>query len=227
MDQSDLDKMFEGLVPDVDNAAATVRCIVELAYFETRATGSKKLSHVARFRVQQCVSPLLKDLPAPWDKLTNTELSRFGNKIQNARQTDFKYWRPHGVTRADLPFSIFCKETRRRIFRYFAEPLQAHIKAVQWVVDAKVTKSYYAVLKDLARLCDSTDCLEESIGLEALKASITAAKGKADELKEQLNRLGPEEDDSHLVTKLKRVLAESADLSRQLQEKLRQPPNDT
>ncbi len=126
--EQSFDKLFEGLPVDEASAATTARCFVELAYFETRWRGHNlKLRPTALSRVLQCVAPQALEIPPPFNKLTQAELSRFEQKIKNAKHTPFKYFQD-GIIDADLPFSIFCKETKRRIFRFFAEPLKNQIR---------------------------------------------------------------------------------------------------
>jgi hypothetical protein len=220
--EQSLDKLFEGLPVDEASAATTARCLVELAYFETRwGRHHLKLRPTALSRVLQCVAPQALEIPFPFNKLTQDELSRFGEKIKNAKHTAFKYYQD-GIIDADLPFSIFCKETKRRIFRFFAEPLKNQI---QWarqsgMVDSKRQETYHHILRTLARHCESLVCLTGGDEMASLRASLASATSKRDTLKEQLQQLAPSEDGFGLENKLKKAQAEAAQLSAQIQKRL-------
>ncbi len=140
----------------------------------------------------------------------------------NAKETEFRYWHQDGITPARLPFIIFCKETKRRIFRFLAEPLKNQI---QWaiesgMIDAKRQETYHHWLQVLARHCESLDCLTEDDVVASLKVSIATAKSKCNHLKEQLQQLAPSEEGSGLENKLKKAQVEAAQLSAQLQKRL-------
>jgi hypothetical protein len=219
--EQSLDKLFEGLPVDEASAASTARCLVELAYFETRATGQnlKKLRPTALSRAMQCVAPQALEIPSLLKKQTGDELSRFGQKIVNAKHTAFKYYQD-GIIDADLPFSIFCKETKRRIYRFFAEPLKNQIRDSGWAVAPKRLETYHHILRTLARHCESLDCLTGGDEMASLRASLDLEKSKCNALKEQLEQLAPSEDGTGLENKLKRAQAEAAQLSAQIQKRL-------
>ncbi len=218
--EQSLDKLFEGLPVDEASAATTARCLVELAYFETRwGRNHLKLSATALSRALQCVAPQALEIPPPFNKLMRDELSNFGQKIKNAKHTPFKYFQDR-IIDADLPFSIFCKETKRRIFRFFAEPLKNQIRDCGWAVAPNRLETYHHILRTLARHCESLVCLTGADDMASLRASLDLAKSQCEALKEQLERLAPSEDGSGLENKYKKALAEAAQLSAQIQKRL-------
>jgi hypothetical protein len=231
MDQSpleqSLDKLFEGLTVNEASAVTNARCLVELAYFETRAKGQnfkRKLRPTVLSRVMHCVALQSSEIPPLFTKLTGDELSRFGQKIISAKEIEFKYYQD-GITSASLPLPIFCRETKRRIFRFLADPLKNQIEWARQsgMVDSKRLETYFDILRILARHCESLDCLKKDDEVASLRASLDSIKSKCKTIKEQLQQLAPSQDSTGLENKLRKAQGEAAQLSAQIQ-KHHEPP---
>jgi hypothetical protein len=220
-----LDRIFEGLVLNDSNAAEIVRSIVELTFFEFRMRGvSKGKSQSIEGRIRAALSvDSQQQIPESFTKLANDEQSKFGRRQTEARELVFSCLRENETKQMILPFGILGKNTKQRIFRYFAEPVREAIREAQEGGNLVAIKHFAHMLNDLAGRCDATDCLDRDDQVAFLKASWSEAKSQYDECKLKFKYASDSENARKLERRLKQLQNEASTLASELQKLLQNP----